>query len=624
MALITMIALTTVATFDWWVDPITVKVFSSRQKPYSSSSKTLDLAGQRGECERAQIWSFDTNLQRTNLKLTFSELSASGGGGATLPASVFDYKQQGYVYANSTTHYFCLHDIVDPDHPPHKCRETPKGMCTTGCPADPHGECGGGFDPPGSCNMCTCNVHNTTCNGGVGHRCLPGWYPDPLLDVPAGGIPLVPTNFTQPIYVELCIPYDAPAANYTGSVRLTSQQASEIDVPIKVEVWDISIPRTNESAAFNTAFRFGAHGMMSAWYPKGTPPSAQWSDWFPFLAKHRIPADDIYTHTPPTTSEFVARVASGAKHMAIMDAGMKPPVPPGYVEQTLATLAPVIGNMSALDLADRLYVYGFDEMKQEFNATVYEIYGAIKRRFPTLQTVAVLNWESFPTDLPLDVWVDEYADYGVSPSWDVPTAKEKLRQQWLSSRKGRQYWWYWCIGPSDPSSMNTFIERPAIEARLLYWLTALHAVNGMLYYDVAIWQDQCPKDRPCKAVGRINGTMLTDFNPATWNGNGHSTDGGGANGDGSFTYPGDGGKPLGSIRLSNIADGIEDWELFAKLGATGASHSHAADLITRLVRNRTDFELDPRALEQARREAARRIVAHRGTSAHRRTRGAGA
>ena len=33
----------------------------------------------------------------------------------------------------------------------------------------------------------------------------------------------------------------------------------------------------------------------------------------------------------------------------------------------------------------------------------------------------------------------------------------------------------------DPAGMNTFVERPAIEARLLYWLTALHAVNGMLY-----------------------------------------------------------------------------------------------------------------------------------------------
>ena len=84
---------------------------------------------------------------------------------------------------------------------------------------------------------------------------------------------------------------------------------------------------------------------------------------------------------------------------------------------------------------------------------------------------------------------------------------------------------------------------------------------------------------------------------------------GSTNGDGSFTYPGEGGKPLGSLRLSNIADGIEDWELFNKLGATGASLSRAADLITRLVRNRTDFELDVRALERARREAAHRIVA---------------
>ena len=193
--------------------------------------------------------------------------------------------------------------------------------------------------------------------------------------------------------------------------------------------------------------------------------------------------------------------------------------------------------------------------------------------------------------------------------------------------------------------------------------------------------------------------QLTDFNPATWNGNGHSTDlPGGANGDGSFTYPGPGGKPLGyadqqrldahptlallrafsptgtphfavavrtpfhheklgvnnrarsragmpiswpnycmlkwcsarrshcasaaychvcgehaqakqagvplrsvrthmrcmrclcacrSIRLSNIADGIEDWELFNRLGTTADHLAKGADLITRLVTNAT-------------------------------------
>ena len=89
----------------------------------------------------------------------------------------------------------------------------------------------------------------------------------------------------------------------------------------------------------------------------------------------------------------------------------------------------------------------------------------------------------------------------------------------FESRRTRRYW---CIGPTDPRALNTFIERPAIQARLLYWLTALHAVNGMLYYDVAIWSAQCPasakggKGRPCKPVGRINNTALTDFDPATF------------------------------------------------------------------------------------------------------------
>jgi hypothetical protein len=103
-------------------------------------------------------------------------------------------------------------------------------------------------------------------------------------------------------------------------------------------------------------------------------------------------------------------------------------------------------------------------------------------------------------------------------------------------------------------------------------------------------------------------------------------------------YPGPGGKPLGSIRLSNIADGIEvrldtccracmspsmlspqkthvvrsalqDWELFNKLGANSASISNAADLISQLVTNETMRHEDPSLLEKLRREAAHRVMA---------------
>jgi hypothetical protein len=84
------------------------------------------------------------------------------------------------------------------------------------------------------------------------------------------------------------------------------------------------------------------------------------------------------------------------------------------------------------------------------------------------------------------------------------------------------------------------VERPAIEARLLFWLTALHAVNGMLYYDVAIWSSQCPKERKCKPATRINSTAFTDFVPATF----PNPSPGSTNGDGSFTYPGEAGALL--------------------------------------------------------------------------------
>ena len=75
-------------------------------------------------------------------------------------------------------------------------------------------------------------------------------------------------------------------------------------------------------------------------------------------------------------------------------------------------------------------VYGFDEMPEQFNRSVYEIFGGLKKKWPSLTTMAVLDWQTFPADLPLDIWVDEYADYGSSPSYLEPTPKEKLRQTW--------------------------------------------------------------------------------------------------------------------------------------------------------------------------------------------------
>jgi hypothetical protein len=37
----------------------------------------------------------------------------------------------------------------------------------------------------------------------------------------------------------------------------------------------------------------------------------------------------------------------------------------------------------------------------------------------------------------------------------------------LPGHEHRDVWWYWASAPQSPSAINTFIERPALEARML-------------------------------------------------------------------------------------------------------------------------------------------------------------
>lgn len=57
------------------------------------------------------------------------------------------------------------------------------------------------------------------------------------------------------------------------------------------------------------------------------------------------------------------------------------------------------------------------------------------------------------------VWVLQYESYNAADT-----------APWLAA--GKQQWWYHCIEPSDLNHLNTFIERPLIQHRLLFWLAA--------------------------------------------------------------------------------------------------------------------------------------------------------
>ena len=166
------------------------------------------------------------------------------------------------------------------------------------------------------------------------------------------------------------------------------------------------------------------------------------------------------------------------------------------------------------------------------------------------------------TDLPLDTWVDCFNQ--------VYDADKLAAVKAWRSLPGKEYFWYWGISPHKAEWLNTFVERPAIQVclrpytmaqrllldsfsaeigqgRLLLWLASLFEIRGLLYYEVAL----SLKFHSSPMTPR-NGTMLTDFSPATWPDGKPSA----ANGDGNLIYPCAEG-PCSTIRLKNIRDGIE-------------------------------------------------------------------
>lgn len=74
----------------------------------------------------------------------------------------------------------------------------------------------------------------------------PGRWPDPLL--PRNTFDLK-ANRTQPVWITVDIPRDAPAGLYTGQVRLLADGKTLLQRPWTVEVWDFTLPEATHLGA---------------------------------------------------------------------------------------------------------------------------------------------------------------------------------------------------------------------------------------------------------------------------------------------------------------------------------------------------------------------------------------
>ncbi len=356
-----------------------------------------------------------------------------------------------------------------------------------------------------------------------------GWWPDPLLDF------LHKTDVArgdaQAFWVRVAVPEGQPAGVYRGEAAVAAANAPGHTVPVEVRVHDFTLP---VAPPLRTAFTVTDH---PARYGDWDTLRYQYAD---FLAEYCIDFDNSYRRAP-ADAEMVAHLeAKGVLRAYNLAHVHKSEVTPGMDEAAFDhameviedRIRPAYEDAQRLGVLDKAYVYGFDECGSEYFPVLQRAGERLGAAFPEVPLVTTAYDHSFGLDsgvTSVDAWVP------LTPRYDPELAA-------AARARGREVWWYICCGPIHPYA-NFLIEYDAIEARLLMGaMTAKYRPDGFLYYKVTRW--------PNEDDAAITTGPFVDWDPASYRD---------YNGDGSLLCPGPGGRPLPTIRLENIRDGLEDF-----------------------------------------------------------------
>lgn len=414
---------------------------------------------------------------------------------------------------------------------------------------------------------------------------LSGWVPDPLL--PPGPID-VPAGQRQSFWITVTTRPDTPAGRFRGRLRVAVKDQPPLYLPLHVRVWNFELPLTPH---LRTAFVLW--GSLRNFLSDPDTPEAYeqaYLNYARFLLRHRL---------SPITFRSPIRREGGGYDLTWMDRYLQVAEEEGYTTFNIGDNGGVVASkdadfiravaehLKARGRWERAYLYGQDEAPFGAAADLREKYGALLQAVPDLKIMQT-------------GWSPREELQGFVQIWCPLTAGFDEAACRAAQARGEEIWWYVCIGPQRPYA-NFFVDYPAIDHRLLFWMNWKWNVTGFLYWGTDVW----PKnDRPLEEYLQAG---YSNWDPNSYDG---------VNGDGYLLYPGPNNWPLGSVRLANIRDGIEDYEYFYRLRELAERTPNAAlrqraevllTLEAPLIASRTEYTLDP-ALLLARRAAVAELI----------------
>ena len=418
------------------------------------------------------------------------------------------------------------------------------------------------------------NLHPFGVNG------LETWLPDPLL--PAAPFK-VRKGSTQGLWLTFAAHRTCPAGVYCGQVKVLRDGAAVQTVDVRLEVRDFALP---ETFGLKTAFTL-MDGFMRARYPENW--KTRFREAADIMLDHRLNPDDITRTRPPEIEDLKHYRSRGMNSFGILN--IVPAPKPGskakwtliakpeeiftedFYQEFTGRIRPYYEELKKAGLAELAYVYGFDERQQEYYPGIEKFWKRFKVDFPDLPIMTTAkqysDMQQGKTNLPSLVSCDAYCP--CTYRWTESLNRE-LRA------KGMKLWWYTCCGPRYPHANFADYEYPFVEGRILLGAMTYHFnADGFLFWHVNNWKEDA---MPTMA--------LDDTYFPNWDPSGSSATR--CPGDGVFLYPA-ADRVLPSIRLANIRDGVEDYEVL-KLAEAKAGRERVDAVVRPLCPALTDFTRD--------------------------------
>ncbi|MEA3402953.1 MAG: DUF4091 domain-containing protein [Armatimonadota bacterium] len=205
---------------------------------------------------------------------------------------------------------------------------------------------------------------------------------------------------------------------------------------------------------------------------------------------------------------------------------------PEYRRLHRRVFGPIVEHLRERGWLEKAYAYWFDEPHEEEYAYVAEGMDVLAESCPGLKRLLTEQVEE-PLVGHVDLWVPLLSRFD----------PEVCRQR---QEAGDEVWWYVCCGPRAPYP-NNFIDHPAINHRIRFWMMDKYNVEGSLYWQTTSW-----RRNPWENVAAV------DPSGERFHGNG----------DGFFMYPACRqpsdepvlAGPVITLRLETLRDGLEDLE----------------------------------------------------------------